>query len=26
MLIPAYSRSEVWIFDFFELKTHKEFN
>ena len=23
MLIPAYSRSEVWIF---ELKTHKEFN
>jgi hypothetical protein len=26
MLIPAYSRSEVWIFEFFELKTHKEFN
>ncbi len=24
MLIPAYSRSEVWIF--FKLKTHKEFN
>ena len=23
MLIPAYSRSDVWIF---ELKTHKEFN
>ena len=23
MLIPAYSRSEVWIFEFFELKTHK---
>ena len=23
MLIPAYSRSKVWIF---ELKTHKEFN
>ena len=26
MLIPAYSRSDVWIFKFFELKTHKEFN
>ena len=26
MLIPAYSRSDVWNFDFFELKTHKEFN
>ena len=26
MLIPAYSRSDVWIFEFFELKTHKEFN
>jgi hypothetical protein len=26
MLVPAYSRSEFWIFDFFELKTHKEFN
>ena len=28
MLIPAYSRSDVWIFEFFEffkLKTHKEF-
>ena len=25
MLVPAYSRSEVWIFDFFELKSHKEF-
>ena len=24
MLIPAYSRSDVWIFEFFELKTHKE--
>ena len=26
MLIPAYSRSDVWISGFFELKTHKEFN
>ena len=26
MLIPAYSRPDVWIFEFFELKTHKEFN
>ena len=26
MLIPAYSRSDVWNFEFFELKTHKEFN
>ena len=29
MLIPAYSRSDVWIFEFFEffkLKTHKEYN
>ena len=26
MLIPAYSRSDVWIFEFFELKTHKESN
>ena len=26
MLIPAYSRSDVWIFEFFKLKTHKEFN
>ena len=26
MLIPAYSRSEVWILEFFELKTHKKFN
>jgi len=26
MLIPAYSRSDVWIFEFFELNTHKEFN
>ena len=25
MLIPAYSRSDVWIFEFFELKTYKEF-
>ena len=25
MLIPAYSRSEVWIFWIFKLKTHKEF-
>ena len=25
MLIPAYSRSEIWIFEFFELKTVKEF-
>ena len=26
MLIPAYSRSDVWFFEFFNLKTHKEFN
>ena len=26
MLIPAYSRSDVWIFVFFKLKSHKEFN
>ena len=26
MLIPAYSRSDVWIFWIFKLKTHKEFN
>ena len=26
MLIPAYSRSDVWIFELFELKTHKESN
>ena len=26
MLIPAYSRSEVWVFKFFKLKTYKEFN
>jgi len=26
MLIPAYSRSDIWTFEFFELKTHKEFN
>ena len=26
MLIPAYSRSDVWNSGFFELKTHKEFN
>ena len=26
MLIPAYSRSDVWTFEFFELKTHKYFN
>ena len=26
MLIPAYSRSDVWIFLIFKLKTHKEFN
>ena len=26
MLIPAYSRSDVCNFEFFELKTHKEFN
>jgi hypothetical protein len=26
MLIPAYSRSEVWTFEFFKLKTPKEFN
>ena len=26
MLIPAYSRSDFWIFEFFELKTHKELN
>ena len=26
MLIPAYSRSDVWISGFFELKTHMEFN
>ena len=25
MLIPAYSRSDVWNYEFFELKTHKEF-
>ena len=24
MLIPAYSRSDVWILELFELKTHKE--
>ena len=26
MLIPAYSRSDVWILEFFELKTNKKFN
>jgi len=26
MLIPAYSRSDVWIFGSFELKTLKEFD
>ena len=26
MLIPAYSRSDVWISWIFKLKTHKEFN
>ena len=26
MLIPAYSRSDVWNFWIFKLKTHKEFN
>ena len=26
MLIPAYSRSDVWIFLIFKLKTHKDFN
>ena len=26
MLIPAYSRSDIWIFEFFKLNTHKEFN
>ena len=26
MLIPAYSRSDVWFFKFFKLKTHKEYN
>ena len=26
MLIPAYSRSDVWNFEFFELKTHKVVN
>ena len=26
MLIPAYSRSDVWNFEFFGLNTHKEFN
>ena len=26
MLIPAYSRSDVWIFYFFKLKTLKELN
>ena len=24
MLIPAYSRSDVWIFEFFKFKTHKK--
>ena len=26
MLIPAYSRSDVWILWIFKLKTHKEIN
>ena len=26
MLIPAYSRTDVWIFWIFKLKTHKDFN
>ena len=26
MLIPAFSRSDVWILEFFKLKTYKEFN
>ena len=26
MLIPAYSRSDSWIFWISKLKTHKEFN
>ena len=26
MLIPAYSRSDVWVFEFFKLESHKDFN
>jgi len=26
MLIPAYSKSDVWFFEFFKLKTNKNFN
>ena len=26
MLIPPYSRSDDWKFEYFKLKTHNEFN